>query len=220
MNVQEICAESEDEDEPPAQFRSFKELQRYLLRAPFEKIATAEYVRKRSMLELQTSTKEQIEAAISTFETRSATLDELVKESNEQMSVKIQELQQGLKDTTTLKSTVRTLEDQMNSSTSQIKTLTDHLHSAESMSLTNTEKLQSLFDELSEQVEDLDEKIDKENSNLKTLLNKELADFKAEQQKAAAAEADRPPLMKYPKASSKTITKPESKTSEMQSKLQ
>ena len=72
----------------------------------------------------------------------------------------------------------------MNSNTSQIKTLTDHLHSAESMSLTNTEKLQSLFDELSEQVDDLDEKIDKENSNLKTLLNKELADFKAEQQKA------------------------------------
>ena len=87
MNVQEICAESEDEDESPAQFQSFKELQSYLLRAPFEKIETAEYVRKRSMLELQTSTKEQIEAAISTFETRSATLDELVKDSNEQMSV-------------------------------------------------------------------------------------------------------------------------------------
>ena len=72
----EICAESDGEEEHPVKFDSFRDLQRYLLRVPLDKLATETHVRKHTMLDLQTTTKEQIEAASSIFEPRNNELNE------------------------------------------------------------------------------------------------------------------------------------------------
>ena len=94
MSVPEICAESDGEEEHPVKFDSFRALQRYLLRVPLDKIALEAHVRKRTMLDLQTTTKEQIEAASSTFQLRNNELDELMKQSNEKMMAQIQQLEE------------------------------------------------------------------------------------------------------------------------------
>ena len=58
LNVQEICADPDNAEEAPPPFQSFIELQRYLFRAPFEKIQTIEFTRKRQLLELEASTND------------------------------------------------------------------------------------------------------------------------------------------------------------------
>ena len=119
----EICAESDGEEEHPAKFDSFRDLQRYLLRVPLDKLATETLVRKHTMLDLQRTTKEQIEAASSIFESRNNELNEYIKDKNELMMIQIQQLQEEMKISAQQLGAMKRMEEQVQTDAMEIERL-------------------------------------------------------------------------------------------------